>query len=164
MSSGKQPVIFFVSYARENKQLADIFLSLFEEQIGASKRYDYKKWQDYKILPGENWHEEIQKAIIKCDFGLLLISPSFLGSAYIRQHELPHFTGKNAKLVFPVMLRKVSFERQDLLGLEEKQIYRLESERFKKPRAFSEISSDRREDFAFEFFLKVESRLDKYYR
>ena len=84
MSFGKQPVIFFVSYARENKQLADIFLSLFEEQIGASKRYDYKKWQDHKILPGENWHEEIQKAIIKCDFGLLLISPSFLGSAYIR--------------------------------------------------------------------------------
>ena len=62
------------------------------------------------------------------------------------------------------MLRKVSFERQDLLGLEEKQIYRLESERFKKPRAFSEISSNRREDFAFEFFLKVESRLDKHFR
>jgi len=29
MSPAKQPVIFFVSYARENKQLADIFLSLF---------------------------------------------------------------------------------------------------------------------------------------
>jgi hypothetical protein len=161
MSSKKQSVAFFVSYARENKQLADKFLNLFDEQIGASKRYDYKKWQDYLILPGENWHEKIQEAIKECDFGLLLISPSFLGSAYIKEYELPHFTGKNAKPVFPVMLRRISFERQDLLGLEEKQIFRLQSNRFKEPRAFSEISAARREDFAYEFFLQVEERLDK---
>jgi hypothetical protein len=163
MPSNKKQVIFFVSYARENKRLASSFLSLFDEQIGASKRYDYKKWQDYKILPGENWHKEIQKAIKECDFGLLLISPSFLGSAYIKEHELPHFTVKNTKPVCPVMLRRVSFERQDLLGLEEKQIFRLESDRFKEPRAFSEISSARQEDYAYEFFLQVESRLDKHF-
>lgn len=161
MHKNKRTTKYFVSYARKNKQLADKFLSLFDEQTGASKRYDYEKWQDYKILPGENWHEEIQKAIKGCDLGLLLISPSFLGSAYIKEHELPHFTGKRAKAVLPLMLRKVSFERHDLLGLEEKQIFRLQSKRFKEPRAFSELTAPRREDFAYEFFLQVEKRLDK---
>jgi hypothetical protein len=115
-------------------------------------------------LLGENWHEEIQKAIRECDFGFLLFSPSFLGSAYIKEHELPHFIGKDAKPVFPVMLRRVSFESQDLLGLKKKQIFRLQSNRFKEPRAFSEISAARREDFAYEFFLQVEKRLDKIFK
>ncbi len=50
MPKNKQPVTFFVSYARENKQLANTFLKLFEEQIGASKRYEYIKWQVEKGL------------------------------------------------------------------------------------------------------------------
>jgi hypothetical protein len=162
LSAVKKPVSFFVSYARKNKQLADQFLELFKEQSDPSKRYSYRLWKDSEILVGEDWHEEIQEALEKCDFGILLVSLAFLASQYIGAHELNHFTGEKAKPVMPLLLQKVSFEKQDLKGLEGKQIFRLESENFREPRSFGELRRNfQREEFAHQFFLQVERRLDR---
>ncbi len=161
MANKKQRVKYFVSYASRNKKLADEFLGQFKEITKPSKRYEYSCWRDRAILAGENWHEKIQEAISKCDFGLLLISPAFLGSQYIKEHELPYFLGNKGKHVMPVLLQRVSFEKHDLLGLEEKQIFRLEKPGFKEPRAYGELKKARREDFVYEFFLQVEHSLDK---
>lgn len=142
--------------------MAAKFLGKYDEQIGASKFYDYHLWQDTEILVGESWHQEIQCALAQCEVGIFLLSPSFLSSAYIRESELPTFIGNDAKPVIPVMLQPVNFDRHDLKGIEKHQIFRLDADGFKQPRSFGECKPHRQDDFVRELFNQVELRLDKY--
>jgi hypothetical protein len=65
-------------------------------------------WSDKEVDAGEDWHEKIQEAIELARVALLLVSPAFLKSTYIRSSELPVLL-TNAKnrglLVIPVILR-----------------------------------------------------------
>jgi hypothetical protein len=160
----RRTVVYFVSYARKNADLARRFMDRFCDQTGPSRAYEYRAWQDQDILVGENWHDEIQNAIKESVFGLLLVSPAFLASKYITGSELPHFVGHNAKPVIPVMLQPVDLERHDLKGLEKNQIYRLSSSGLQAPRSFFECKKQRRDEFASDLFKQVESRLDKLFR
>jgi len=46
-------------------------------------------WDDTRMLPGAKWKEEIQNAISAPKIAVLLVSPSFLDSEFIANHELP---------------------------------------------------------------------------
>ena len=156
----KKTIPIFVSYARANRDLANRFLKHFREQAAPSKQYKYTFWRDSDILVGEKWHEAIQRALEKCDVGLMLVSPAFLGSQYIQDHELPKFAKGKAKPVLPVMLQPVDFERHDLKGLHKRQIFRLDRPRFASPKAFGDCTGQQRAQFAHELFRQVEARLD----
>ncbi len=158
---GKTEVKVFVSYARANKDLTAGFLKRFKQQTDASRRYRYSFWHDGHILAGEKWDEKIQEAITACHLGLLLVSPAFLGSQYITLRELPKFVGRRGKAVVPLMLQPVDFDRHDLKGLKERQIFRLDKD-VQKPRAYGECAAGaKRDSFAYELFLHVEKKLDK---
>jgi len=157
----RKQVKIFVSYASRNKELVSGFLYKFREQVAPSKKYDYIFWKDTNILVGENWNAEISDALKKCDVGLLLISPAFLGSKYILGNELPHFVGSESKPVIPVMIQPVDFKRHDLKGLLESQIFRLNKPSFGFPRAYGECKPNRKDDFALELFKQVDDRLSK---
>jgi hypothetical protein len=157
----RSTVAFFVSYARANKDLAARFVEKFLEQATPSKKYAYAFWRDTDILAGEKWPDEILKALMHCDLGLLLISPAFLGSQYISQLELPKFAGPGGKPLIPIMLQPVDFERHDLKGLQAAQIFRLDRPRFRSPKSYGECMGPQREQFAQELFRQVEVRLDK---
>ncbi|TSA54360.1 MAG: toll/interleukin-1 receptor domain-containing protein, partial [Planctomycetaceae bacterium] len=111
-------VQFFVSYAHKDSEHSSSFIDEFKEMSAPSKKYEYVFWQDTEILPGENWSEEIRDALNKCDLGLLLISPAFLGSKFIDAEELPKFIGDKAKSIVPIMLKMVNLKRHDLKGLD----------------------------------------------
>ena len=151
----------FVSYARANRDLAARFLEKFQEQAAPSKQFDYTFWRDNDILVGEKWHEEIQHALGECDAGLVLVSPAFLGSQYIQDHELPKFVKGGDKPVIPVLLQPIDLERHDLKGLQQAQIFRLDRPRFASSKAYGECSGSHRDQFALELFRQVEARLDK---
>src|SRR4051812_25442565 len=119
----KRLVRYFVSYTRTDKRLPGQLVEELETQLRASPTYDFQRWQDTDICPGEKWHEEILQAIEQCDFGLLLVSPAFLGNAYITKHELPQFVDDKRKPCIPLALRSVNSLTQDLKGLEEKHIF-----------------------------------------
>ena len=157
----KKKITIFVSYARANRDLATRFLRKFREQAAPSKQYHYTFWRDNDILVGEKWHEEIQHALGQCDVGLVLVSPAFLGSQYIQDHELPEFVKGGDKPVIPVMLQPIDLERHDLKGLQQRQIFRLDRPRFGSPKAYGECSGSHRDQFALELFRQVEDRLDK---
>lgn len=148
----KKKVSFFISYAHANKRAMEAFFDRFKEQTAAARRFEYSYWNDRVIVPGDDWHNAIMGAIDANDFGLLLVSPAFLGSSYIQENELPHYLGKNGKRCFPVMLAPVDFNRHDLKGLEAKQIFRLDSSDFKEPRAFTELKPRRRGGVCAESF------------
>jgi hypothetical protein len=157
----KKKITVFVSYARANRDLATRFLKNFKEQAAPSKRYSYSFWRDNDILVGEKWHEEIQVAVAACDVGFMLISPAFLGSQYIQDHELPKFLKSSKKSVIPVLLQPIDIDRHDLKGLQHTQIFRLDRPRFVSPKAYGECSGVQRDQFVLELFRQVEARLDK---
>jgi hypothetical protein len=159
----KKSVSFFVSYAHANRSAKDKFLELFLEQTGAAKRFKYSFWQDRDIAVGDDWDQSIKNAITQTDFGLLLVSPSFLGSQYITEKELPCYLESGGKRCFPLMLAQVDFERQDLKGLEKKQIFRLDSSDFKQPRALNDLKLRRKEQFARELFAKIDDWLMEHF-
>lgn len=154
----RKKVTFFVSYARKNKELADRFLKELDEMLAPSKKYEYELWQDTGIEVGAEWEKQILSALDNCDFGLLLISPAFLGSKFITEKELPIFVS-GEKPSIPVMLQRVDFLRHDLKGLEKRQIFLLDYEGFKEPRAYGECKKNRRNDFVYELFKTIENKL-----
>ena len=158
----KRAIRYFISYTREDGNIPNQFLSELHSQLSASSAYEFHPWRDTQILPGENWHSEIQQALAECDFGLLLISPAFLGKPYIKEQELPHFVA-HTKPCLPVMLRKVDLNTQDLRGLEPSQLFTFSPPRGQqRPRSFQECSTAaHRTAFAHDLFKKIVARLDK---
>ncbi|HXA18322.1 MAG TPA: toll/interleukin-1 receptor domain-containing protein [Thermoanaerobaculia bacterium] len=150
-------VRFFNSYAHADQYLADDLILRLQQQMTPSRAYEYTLWRDTTILVGELWFGEIVHAVEGCDMGLLFVSPAFLGSGFIDREELPRLIGQTTKPIVPVMLRPVSFERHDLKGLSEYQIYRLDQQK-----SYSECNGDRgRSRFVEELFLDIERRLDR---
>lgn len=154
----KKKVTFFVSYSHRNKPLVDGFLMKLNDVLMPSKKYDYSLWRDTGLVIGEDWEKQVIEARDKCDFGLLLISPAFLGSKYITEKELPIFvSGKKPSI--PVMLHSIDFTRHDLKGLEKQQIFRLDHKGFDEPRAYVDCKKQRRDTFVLELFKSIEDKL-----
>src|SRR5262245_12427447 len=131
------PIAFFVSYAHADRRFADIFLQRLTEHLAPSKRYAYTWWRDTGLLVGERWQDEIQQGLAACQLGLRLVTPAFLASKYIIQHELPQFIGNGSKPVIPVMLRTIDLQRHDTRGLEDYQFFRLNN-----VRSFADCTTD----------------------
>lgn len=51
-------------------------------------------WDDQKIIIGERWRDEIQKAIESASVAIMLVGPYFLASEFIRDYELPRLLEK----------------------------------------------------------------------
>jgi len=150
-------VHFFVSYARDDQSCANDLFFRLQQQMTRSRAYEHKLWRDTAILVGERWNDEIIQAIEACEVGLLFVSPAFLGSPFIERQEVPRLIGHAEKLIVPVMLRPVSFDRHDLKGLSDHQIYRLD-----RQKSYSECNGDRvRSRFVEALFLEIEHRLDR---
>ena len=151
------PIAFFVSYARADRRSADTFLQRLNEQLAPSKRYAYTCWRDTGILVGERWHDEIQQGLAACQLGLLLVTPAFLASEYITQHELPRYVGDGAKPIIPVMLKAIDLQRHDTKGLGDYQLFRLDD-----ARSFADCTTDAwRRRFVEQLFGRIEHRLDR---
>jgi len=103
------------------------------------------------------WRREIEEALGRAHFGLLLLSPRFLASDFITAAELPKLLEK--RMLVPVALHAVPLDgSSDLKGLRDRQIFR-----DAKGRAFDKCRtpSDRR-DFARELFGTIDRLLEKY--
>jgi uncharacterized protein YjbI with pentapeptide repeats len=167
LASGKRVVRLFVSYAHEDRTHFEAIIKQLRTRFDSSKNYELQSWTDQDILLGEGWRERIQKAIEECHFGLLLLSPAFLASRFIGAQELPHFVGApndpRIKPVLPVGVVPVSFERQDLKGLQEQQIFRSRSAQI-EGRYFSELTgTPKKQEFVQQLYVAIEKRLDAFF-
>lgn len=152
----RKQVRFFCSCASRDSRLVTGLLDLLLPHMTASRRFEYDVWAFHKLLPGERWHERVQEEIERCDFGMLFLSPAFLSSDYIREHELPALLRR--KGIIPVGVKPVDSGLHDLQSLDEYQLFRLRTPRGQL-RFFSELRGADRDAFALELFRQIEGRL-----
>jgi hypothetical protein len=152
----KQPVPYFLSYARCESADVERFRKVLEPLLKASSGFQFGEWMDRQILPGEHWRVEIEQALQRSRFGLLLVSPGFLANEFVTAKELPVLLAK--PMVAPVALQRILFDgTMDLKGLEDRQMFQ-----DSKRRSFDECRAmPARRDFARELFGKIVALLEK---
>jgi hypothetical protein len=93
----------FISYAHKDK-------TLFEEvrkHLDCLEYMSGKFWTDQEILGGQEWNKEIEAAIDDAHLAILLLSPEFIVSDYIRTREMSMFMDRaraGKLIVYPVLL------------------------------------------------------------
>ena len=76
----------FISYSHKDLP----FLEQFWIHLNPLETlYGLQRWDDSCIQPGDIWLEEIERALQRAQVALLLVSPDFLASDFIRRKELP---------------------------------------------------------------------------
>lgn len=101
--------LIFISYSHANaNDIHEIVEYLEGELVGSG----CEVWIDEQRLKvTEMWHEEISKAIATSKLGVLLVTPQFIGSQYIQEHELPQLDERGVPITW-VHLRQAPFKRQ----------------------------------------------------
>ena len=100
----------FISYSRKDRA----FLEQFWIHLSSLADYGLKHWDDSKIKPGDIWLEEIEQALARAQVALLLVSPDFLASTFIRRKELPTLfdaAKKDGLTILWLPIRPCSWER-----------------------------------------------------
>src|SRR5512135_2007363 len=104
----------FISYSRKDDQY-------FEELQTQLKPYlrtgVITAWTDQQIAPGSQWFDEIKDALDKTVAAVMLVSPAFLASDFIHEHELGPLLKEaeagGVKILW-VLIRDCSYEETPL--------------------------------------------------
>ncbi len=105
-----------------------VFISYSHKDVKHLKRLrthlaDYERnglvdiWDDTRLIGGEDWQQEIKKAIQSAKVVVLLISADFLASDFIAYEELPQLLAvrkAEGTLILSVMLGPCNFEETEL--------------------------------------------------
>jgi len=108
----KKDIKIFVSYSSKDARLRTILLDGLKEHLSNKLKVNYNLWSDLEINHGADWREKIELALKESNVALLLVSPGFANSSFIKGNELPHFLAQQAHgrcLILPVLIRDYDF-------------------------------------------------------
>jgi hypothetical protein len=100
----------FISYAHDDYK---IFRTFHPHLRAVERELDVRFWSDHRINAGYNWGTMIRQAIETAEVFILLVSPSFIGSDYIYDYEIPAIRERKKSprtLVLPVILSRCSWQ------------------------------------------------------
>lgn len=99
----------FVSYSHKDEE----YRKELETSLALLKRQNIiETWSDRKIMPGQNWRDEISNNLEGADIILFLISPDFIASDYSYEIELQRAIEKHDKqesVLIPIIIRHSSW-------------------------------------------------------
>jgi ubiquinone/menaquinone biosynthesis C-methylase UbiE len=100
----------FICYSHEDKEWCD---RLRTYMTPALRSGSIEVWTDHEIRCGDHWQERIHENLNRSSSAVLLVSPDFLASDYIRNEELPRLLQKaktDGLVIIPVILRKCFYD------------------------------------------------------
>jgi len=102
----------FICYSHKDKTQKDALMTHLKS-LAESKTIQI--WHDNDIETGDVWEEEILHQIAISKMAILLISPNFLASEYIRRTEIPHLCQDKQKKIMPVLIKPCKWDSIDSL-------------------------------------------------
>lgn len=112
------PVTVFVSYAREDDELRK---RMYDHLGGLRAAGEVKEWYDGEIVAGAEWAAEIRDRMAAAEVILLLITPAFLGSDFIRRVELASALERHRQQtarVIPIIMKSAYWQGTQLSVLQ----------------------------------------------
>lgn len=76
-------------------------------------------WEDSRISPGQEWREEIAKALARARVAILIVSADFLASEFVVNNELPpllHGAAHSGLLILPLIVSPCLFSEHEELS------------------------------------------------
>jgi TIR domain len=104
----------FISYAHKDSRK---WLDSLVGHLAPLKQKGVEIWTDREISPGDRFHDEIQNALAKAQVAVLLVTPAFLESPYIQNHELRNMlqaAESEGLVIFWIPVRPSSYEQSDI--------------------------------------------------
>jgi hypothetical protein len=75
----------FISYSHKDTRYLEDFQTMLKPSV---RNRHIQVWEDTRLKASDHWHEEIQAALKRAKVAVLLVTPKFLASDYIQDHEL----------------------------------------------------------------------------
>jgi internalin A len=101
----------FISYSHKDKRWLE---NLQTHLVPFVENGSFVAWDDTRIPLGERWHESIQDTLNRCNIVLFLVSPNFLASSYIKEHERDPIFLKSQMThhirMIPVLVKACAFQ------------------------------------------------------
>lgn len=143
----------FLSWCHQDIDAKQALLDQVQLDCLAGARLSW--WEDSHLRLGEDWRRQILGRLDDCDYGLLLLSPSFFSRRFILEEELPRLLGPGVDKVLPVMLKRVPLDgSRDLHGVETRQVFTGAG-----GRCFTETRGPGRERFTLDLATEIRRRV-----
>lgn len=106
----------FVSYSHKDR----IWLERLNTSLRALERFTgIKAWSDLLILTGENWNDQINKALSSTKIAIFLVTDNFLSSQFIQENEMKYFFEVNKNQKIPIVWIAISSSLYHLTPLKD---------------------------------------------
>ncbi|QTQ35081.1 TIR domain-containing protein [Aromatoleum petrolei] len=132
----------FVSYSHDDKAWCDAVVKHLQS---LHDPIEVEVWVDRnRIRAGDQWLPEIETALARADLALLLISPSFLSSDFIRKTELPKLLARRKKGLRVIPVQIVPSPWEAIGWLNETEVRpKVRDEKTRKIKALAEFGNEK---------------------
>jgi len=106
----------FISYCHADKQWMEDLMTHLRPRVSADR---LSVWVDTKIKSGQAWLPEIRDALDRAGVAVLLVTPSYVDSQFIREEELARLLKAYQERGLPLLWIPIKPSSYEIIGLHE---------------------------------------------